>query len=318
MDFKKNIAVVIVNFNNWKYTIPCIESVLSSNKKPCWVFVIDNASQDSSFEKLEEWAINNLRPEQVVLINKDKYFATSNPPYHNTVTIVKNTENKGYAAGNNIGISLGLKWGADAVWILNNDTLVHPDALKAMTERLFSKPHPGLCGSLICYMDQPQKVQCRAGGKSNKWTGFSVLNGQNMTVEQATRENPDDIEKAIDFIYGASVMASRKFIEDVGPMDERYFLYSEEQDWAYSSQGRFDFAYAANALVFHKEGASTEFSANKMHYKSLWFLTRSRLLLTAKHAPLALPTVCMGIVWAGIRMVWRRVGRRHKSKLFFL
>jgi GT2 family glycosyltransferase len=102
-------------------------------------------------------------------------------------------------------------------------------------------------------------------------------------------------------------MASRDFIETVGLMDERYFLYSEEQDWAYSAKGQFDFAYAPDAVLYHKEGATTGFSSRKTNLRSLYHLTRSRVLLTAKHAPWALPTVCASIVFAALRMAWRRV-----------
>lgn len=73
----------------------------------------------------------------------------------------------------------------------------------------------------------------------------------------------------------------------------------------YTAKGKFDLAYAADAIVYHKEGASTGFSSNKTNIKSLYYLTRSRLLLTAKHCPWALPTVVLHF-FAALRMFWRR------------
>ncbi len=93
--------------------------------------------------------------------------------------------NSGYAAGNNIGLSLALHLGAEAFWILNNDTIVSANALDEMVNCLFQKQRPGLCGSLICYQHAPELVQCRAGGKTNKWTGLSCLNGSDLNVKEA-------------------------------------------------------------------------------------------------------------------------------------
>ncbi|WP_302579988.1 hypothetical protein, partial [uncultured Desulfovibrio sp.] len=64
-----------------------------------------------------------------------------------------------------------------------------------------------------------------------------------------------------------------------------------------------------DAIVWHKEGASTGFSHAGFNARRLLTLTRSRLRLTAKHLPLALPSVCLSIVFAAARMAWRRLGR---------
>lgn len=312
-----NIGVIILSYNGWQDTIACMESVLASNDSPTWVIIVDNASTNDSVRWLRHWAAGNMEfalpelgapascPKPLPLVEISNGAAPDVPP--GSIILLHNSENKGYAAGNNAGIRLLMQWGADAVWILNNDTVVDKGALGAMRDRLFSKQRPGLCGSLIRYMESADLVQCRGGGFTNKWTGLSVLDGNKEDITAALLVNPDAVEQRINFIYGASVMASRAFIEQVGLLDERYFLYCEEQDWAYSSGGKFDFAYAPDALVHHKEGGSTGFSYKKFNARFLWHLTRSRLLLTWKHTPSALPTVCLSIVFAAMRMVWRRI-----------
>lgn len=300
------IAVVVLNHNNWKDTISCVESLLAGGLRPHWMFIIDNASCNDSFVQLTYWAKRSVASEQLVIAESVEIMTLAPAPPAESVLLIKNFENKGYAAGNNIGLSLGLQWGAHAFWILNNDTVVSPNALGAMKKHLFSKQRPGLCGSLICCMDTPQKVQCRAGGWTNKWTGLSELDGAELDIETALEDADIQVEARLNFIHGASVMASRQFVETVGLLDERYFLYSEEQDWAYSAKGRFDLAYAPDAIVYHKGGASTGFSSDKSALISFWHLTRSRLLLTWKHVPEALPTVCLAISWAAGRMLWRR------------
>ena len=314
------IGVVILNYNGWQDTIACAESVLASAEPPSWLVVVDNASPNDSVRWLRHWAAGRMDfalPELGVPIPCPKPLPLSeldeNAAHHAApapLTLLRRHRNAGYAAGNNAGIRLLMAWGADAVWILNNDTIVDANCLGAMRRRLFAKARPGLCGSLVCYQDSGL-VQCRAGGRTNRWTGLSVLDGGREDVARARRADAAQVENRLNFIYGASVMASRDFIQQVGLMDERYFLYCEEQDWAYSARGRFDFAYAPDALVWHKEGASTGFSHASFNARRLFSLTKSRLRLTAKHLPLALPSVCLSIAFAALRMAWRRLERRR-------
>ncbi len=321
------IGIVILNYQNWQDSLACAESVLASTYTPTWVVIVDNASPNDSVRWIRHWAAGkmdfvlselgapSLSPKPIPLVDVING-NSSDDVQPGSVVLLRNCENKGYAGGNNAGMRLLLKLGADAVWILNNDTVVDPGALQAMLNRLFSKPRPGLCGSRIQYMNS-DIVQCCGGGKTNPWTGLSRLEGHNLHVSTALEYSADEIERKINFIYGASVMASRAFIQQVGMMDERFFLYCEEQDWANSSKGKFDLAYAPDALVYHKEGATTGFSKHKIKPLSLWYLTRSRILLTAKHNYLALPTVCLSILFAAIRLVWRRcVAARSRMSCF--
>ncbi len=318
---RPNVGVVILNYNGWQDTIACAESVLASAVPPAWVIIVDNASTNDSVRRLRHWASEHAvlpepggcgvqgstRPALLELDEEKAPHAQAAP-----LVLLRRNSNTGYAAGNNAGIRLLVRWGADAVWILNNDTVVDKQALGAMTQRLFGKSRPGLCGSLICYQGS-DVVQCRAGGHTNKWTGLSVLDGNGENAALARCMHPALVERRINFIYGASVMASRAFLEQVGLMDERYFLYCEELDWACSAGGRFDFAYAPDALVWHKEGASTGFSHKAFNPRRLLNLAHSRLLLTVKHMPLALPSVCLGILYAAMRMAWRRLVCKTES-----
>ncbi|WP_291333334.1 glycosyltransferase family 2 protein [Desulfovibrio sp.] len=312
----KAIGTVILNYKRWEETIACLESVIASTTPPAWIVIVDNASNNESIIKLREWGAKSIAAKaggathQVEAMQFDNFIDYDHEsrelPPPASIILLRLPQNKGYAAGNNAGIRLLLQCGAEAVWILNNDTVVEKYALEAMQKRLFSKKRPGLCGSLIIYRGT-NTVQCRGGGRTTPWTGLSYLDGYKFTVSEALADTSDAVEKRINFIYGASVMVSRAFIETVGLMDERYFLYCEEQDWAYAANGAFDLAYAADAIVHHNEGLTTGFYSKQANLKSLYYLTRSRILLTAKHHPWALPTVGLSIVFAALRMFWRRV-----------
>lgn len=291
-------GAVVLNYNGWRNTIDCIKSLLASDVRPTWIIIVDNASTDDSVSSLRSWA------------QKTEYtFYEDTDPNailpKGSLLLLRASKNGGYAAGNNLGLRVLMANGADAFWILNNDVVVAHDAMQAMLERLFSKNRPGLCGARIYYTGT-DKIQCRAGGVTCYWTALSTLDGNGASTAQALSELPEAIESRINFIYGACVMASRSFVESVGLMDERFFLYCEEQDWAYSAKGGFDFAYADRAVVWHKEGCSTGHSYRRANVKALLLLARSRLLLTRKHYPYALPIVAFSICFSALRMVWRK------------
>jgi hypothetical protein len=295
-----------------------VESVLAGDAVPDWIVIVDNASPDDSAEKFLAWAQGEvtvaspdfmpLRPSSKPLplteLPESELSSAGEP--ETRCVFVRMSRNGGYAAGNNVGLRLGLQWGADAFLILNNDTMVERNAIGSLKRRLFSKQRPGLCGARVQYMDI-KRVQCRAGGRTNPWTALSTLDGYKFSIQRALIDSPETVERRINFIYGACIMASRQFIDQVGLLDERFFLYCEEQDWSYRAQGSFDLAYADDAIVWHREGTTSNHSYRKVNLKSLFILVKSRLLVTVKHHPIALPTVCFSIFFAAFRMLWRRM-----------
>lgn len=123
-----------------------------------------------------------------------------------------------------------------------------------------------------------------------------------------------EVEYEVNYICGACVIASRTFVERVGLMDEGYFLYCEEQDWSYRAGDEFDLAYAPEALVWHREGASTGWNGRSpLSVRPLLRLTASRLRCTWHHYPQYLPTVMIGIVFAALRLFARKATRIGKS-----
>lgn len=306
-----SVAIIVLNYGQPGHTTACLDSLLRLNTPPEWIIVVDNASPDDSTLLIRQWLqTKELLFEEIVAENPEavpqEFHTLPQENRQRKFWFLRSPHNKGYAGGNNLGIALACCVNADAVWVLNNDTEVAPDALRAMRDGLFSCERPGLCGSLILYHDDPRFVQCRGGGRTNKWTGLSSLDGYKLPLERAHKEDPSVVASRLDFIYGASVMVSRAFLDTVGWMDEQYFMYCEEQDWAYRAAGRFDFAYAPDAVVYHHEGVSTGWPASVMP-KRLLQITRSRIRLTAKHFPTALPTVCCSIAFAALRLVFRRL-----------
>jgi len=103
------------------------------------------------------------------------------------------------------------------------------------------------------------------------------------------------VEKRLFGIQGASIFVRRAFLEQVGLLSEDYFLYFEEEDWAMRSIGQFQFGYAPDSVIYHKEGKTTGSDSYRGATKSLsseYYLTMSRLIFTQKYFPLYLPGIC--------------------------
>ncbi len=285
----RDYAVVLLNYKNAQVTLDCALSVLAQSPAPRHLILCDNASRDGSLEAITSWA----QPYAPWVTSRSALAAgdscsTSPPP----VIVVDNEDNLGYAGGNNVGINLALALGCDHVWILNNDTIVQPGAARYLLEHMQADPACGICGALTRYLFDPQVVQCHGGGVYNKWLGTVALQGEGERLPLDAARVPDNFR--LDYVNGASVFVSRSFLETVGPMDERYFLYCEELDWAYRARGLFALGYEPRAVVLHMEGLSTGASKRRGLKRSLLsslMLLRSKALLTVKFFPYALPSL---------------------------
>jgi GT2 family glycosyltransferase len=211
MDGKKLISVIIVNFNSKDYLVKCVNSVLTSTI-PVEVFVVDNGSEDRSLSLLKEAIHNEPR-----------------------VQIIENKVNEGFAHANNQTLPL-IK--GEYVLFLNPDCIIKPDTLQNIMAVMDSRPEAGIAGCLIRnpdgseqagsrrYIPTPLRSLIRVLKLSklfHKHPGFAILN----LAEQPLPDHPVPIEA----ISGAFMFIRRKAMEEVGPMDDKYFLHCEDLDW---------------------------------------------------------------------------------------
>lgn len=305
------VYIVILNWNGWKDTIACLESVFETTDTDYRVILCDNHSTDDSFRHLRSYlrgrfpnaAWNSQLPwpdhRTAQRVESAELCRHLSSPCGETggqhgVALVRTTFNLGFAGGNNIGIVFALLQGdADYVWILNNDTIVEPETLSAMVERMKAVPKAGICGSTIRYHYDPRRIQSLGGARYLKWAGIGVQLGARDRWPIGLPA--ESIEKELSYVSGASMLVSKQFLETIGLMEEGYFLYFEEIDWARRAAGRFKLAYAPDAIVYHKEGGSIGSSRSGRHRsaQSFFWLTRSRLLFTAKYHPEAIPSVTL-------------------------
>lgn len=310
----EKVYIIILNYRGWRDTIECLESVLKLDYSDFQIVVIDNASGDGSLEQIAEWAAGrqpagvanpalaaystpaHVKPvpvQRIPVSQLDQPLSTGN----GRILLVQSDSNGGYAAGNNLGIRLAL---ADPdcafLWLLNNDTVVDPQALRHLVGRVRQQSGTGICGSTLVHYHAPSTVQAKGGAVFNRWLGTSHHVGEGAAFP-VTSNGPAPV---IDYVVGASMLATRAFVEHVGLMYEHYFLYFEEIDWCWR-KGNFKVAYAPESVVFHKEGATTGMSKKTVDYGKGgdFYLHRNRLLFARRNFPVSLPVVIarLGLVF---------------------
>jgi len=290
-----NVAVIVLNWRNWTDTIECLESIRKTAGVPYKIVLCDNCSQDESIAKVMAWAegteaantsggpwaVMDHRGEaarsvcRAAVVQPD----SSEPwPEDCDLAIIANRKNLGFAGGNNVGLAYAIRNRSFThFFLLNNDTVIRPDTVGNLLKRMDMAPSIGICGARIMDYHDPGRLQA-AGGATydrNRATGCNI---SDASLER------DAVEQKMDYVCGAAMMVTRRFIEEIGLMSEDYFLYFEELDWALRAKGRFALGYADDSVLYHKEGGTIGSKrVERASDLSLFYLTRNRLLFTRKH-----------------------------------
>lgn len=240
------VSVITVNFRQAEYTIDMLRSIQSSNAHDIEVIVVENGWQD----------------------DRDEEYRTVCPQ----VKIVHSKENLGFAGGNNLGIKEAT---GKYLFFLNNDTTIPVETIGLLVAEMERDPQCGVISPRIYYYDQPDTLQYAGFTAMNWWTAQNQAKYFKQSVQLEQRIS------STAFAHGAAMMVSRNALEQVGMMDENYFLYYEELDWVHRiSKAGFDIKVHHGAHIFHKESIST----GKASPLKTYFLTRNRILFMRKNA----------------------------------
>ncbi len=179
----------------------------------------------------------------------------------------------------------GPKW--DAIWILNPDTEPDPDALAALVAKSREKDY-AIIGSRLL-VKRTGRVQLY-GGRWRPW----IARGFNIGFNAPSESTPDvaAVEREMTYVNGAAMFVPRAFIERVGPMDERYFLYCDEIDWCWR-RGSAPLGYAHDSIVLHAHGSTIGSSHSRQDRSALsvYLEERNKLLFTRRFYPVLYPLV---------------------------
>ena len=195
--------------------------------------------------------------------------------------IVPLDRNGGFAFGNNASIRLAMAEivPVDYVMLLNPDTVVRPGALRALVEFMDTHPDVGIAGSQL--ENVSGGVECSS---HNFPSPLGELNGaarlgllSRLLQRNAASPSSSAIAHSCDWVSGASMIIRRQVLEDVGLMDEQYFLYFEEVDFCRRAHlAGWQCWYVPDSRVMHLEGASTDIRSTATRIASYWYDSRCR------------------------------------------
>ena len=228
------------------------------------VLVVDNFSGDSSTERIAA--------------------VIRHSGWSSWARVVPAERNGGFAFGNNVGIRMAMSdpTPPDYVMLLNPDTVVRPGAIKALVEFMDAHPQVGIAGSLLG--NSEGGVDCSA---HRMHSPLSELDGgarlgvlSRLLRWYVVSEVPRSEAHACDWVSGASMIIRRRVIEDIGLMDERFFLYFEEVDYCWrAKKAGWEIWYVPQARVLHLEGASTGISTGSRRRATYWYDSRRRFFI---------------------------------------
>jgi N-acetylglucosaminyl-diphospho-decaprenol L-rhamnosyltransferase len=248
-DVPPDMSIVLVCWNNKKYLEPCLDSLFGGNLRCSFdVVVVDNGSTDGSQEMLR------ARYPQVM--------------------IVQNTSNVGLGRASNQGI---LATNGRYVLLLNNDTIVNGPSLDALVDLLNACPEVGAVGGKL--LNEDGTVQSCYNHFSTLREEFLIATRIGETLQPGYPAVVDDDElRSVGWISSACVLVRRAALDQVGLLDESYFIYGDEEDLQYRiRRAGWAIVYLPYATTIHFGGRSmNRWSRRKMVY-------RGKMLFYQKH-----------------------------------
>ena len=292
-----DLGIVILNWNTRDLLRRCLQTVTEANAHfSRRVILVDNASNDGSAEMVREEF-----PEIELIVNDD---------------------NIGYPAGNNVGLrALGyldkgsvLETAPRYALLLNPDTEVPPNAFDDMTAYMDADPEVGIAGPKIVLPDGSLDKACKRGfptpavsiyhflGLSKLFSNNPKFGRYNMTFIA-----PDQ-EAEVDSVVGAYMQIRRGAIADAGLLDEAFFMYAEDLDWAYRIKS------AGWKVMYHPQVQITHVkrAASRQSKKAQFEFWRAMLIFYRKHYEATTPVwlhslIMMALLIKGGRNMWTEI-----------
>lgn len=247
---KKSYLIILLNYNNWKDTVECIQSLNKSEVDDCNILIIENCSRDNSIIKLKE-----LVP---------------------GVKIIQNEKNLGFTGGNNVGIKYALGNKFEYAIILNNDTVIESkESIKTLIEEMDRNPDVTLGTGRIFYYPDKNKVWYD-GGRLIKWRGMAVHNNFRKNINEIKLV---DTRVYVDFISGCFMCIRLKDLHKLGYMDENFFLYLDDIEYsARAVKKKLKLMFFPQVEIYHKAMGEEKHTPKLVYYS-----IRNRKLLINLH-----------------------------------
>ncbi len=252
--FHKKIAIVIVHPNGgYDHTKRCLDSLRNITYHFCSNVIIDNGSADGSGERIQE------------------EFPLS--------TFLRNSHNEGFSEGCNRGIEFAITNGFDHILLLNNDTIVTPNFLEPLLDRIESDPTIASVSGKIYYY--PEAVSGKEGiiwyaGSDRQWHM-----GYNHAHEFEKDTGQCDIPREVAYASGCLMLLKSEAVKKIGGLSEDYFMYWEESDWCMRAKEMgYTSWYEPRSIIYHNVRSSIPGKESPLY---AYLLFRNFLIFAKKH-----------------------------------
>lgn len=229
---KPLLSIVIVNLNTKDLTLGCLRSIQKEGKNLSYeVLLTDNGSTDGSVEALKA-------------LKKEAF-------WKNKLTLIFNKTNTGYGKANNQGIK---KAKGKYILLLNNDTVVHKDALQNLIKFAQKTPDAGVVGSKLLNIDGTLQASCFhfptiKNAIKEYWLGYKGL------FDKYAPKTNEPV--TVDAVVGAAFLITPPALKKVGMLDERYFAYFEDIDYCRQTwKNGLKVYYLPSSIITHYHGAT--------------------------------------------------------------
>ena len=246
------VSIVLVNWNNFEDSEECLKSLKKVTYPNYEVLLVDNASEGNDVELFK------LR-------------------FGDSIRLIENDKNYGFAKGCNIGMTDALSRGADYVVLLNNDTVVPPDFLDTLVSTAQSDHKIGIAGGKVYCYEYPEMIWF-AGGIIDYQTGKTPIRGSGET----DHGQYDEITE-VDWICGCFMFITRDLLQSIGMFDERFFFGWEDADLCVrTSKSDYRIFYVPTSKVWHK-GWFGDAKRKRLKGRPLYYATRGSFIFREKH-----------------------------------
>lgn len=257
------VSIIILNWNGWKDTIECLESLFNIKYNNFEIVLVDNNSKDESVDKIIEWAKNNKKiilTVDRIKLNSNKYVSSKKSfdkkPSGSKLILLMNEENFGFAKGNNVAMQQVVKENTSRyILLLNNDTVVDKNILNELIKTSIKKKLK-VVGPDIRNYYFPDKPQIKQFGN------IKTL-------------------KKVETLSGACILVSTDVLDKIGYLDTTFYLYYEDQDFCEKAKiSNISVWYLPTKnKVFHKIGMSSK----KVKGLQFYYMTRNVFLIVRRY-----------------------------------
>jgi len=263
---KPLVSIITVNYNQTHATCALLDSIRQQDYLNVEIFVVDNGSREN--------------PEQVFL---EKY---------PEVQFIRSEQNVGFAGGNNLALK---QTKGDFLFFVNNDAELTEGCVQRLLTLFEKVPDLGIASPLICYSLLVDSSSLNNATTTNnqqpttnndliQYAGMTRVNsftGRNRTIGNREPDKGQFAEpRPTAYAHGAAMMIPRRVLEQVGPMDEDFFLYYEELDWCERiRRAGYSVWIEPRARVYHKESLTMQ----KLGALKTYYLNRNRVWFVRRH-----------------------------------